>query len=312
MTHERTTAKHIGPEGVSGPESARRPRRSCLYMPGTNGRALEKGKSLPADVLIFDLEDSVASDAKAEARDRVVTALAAGSYGARELAVRINALDTPWGADDLRAAAGAGASAVLLPKVTDPEEVRAAGKLLEETDTGTGLWIMMETARGVLAADEIVVAHPALALIAMGLEDLAKELCADNAAPRTAMLYALERSVLAARAAGLGILDGVYPAFTDDDGFRDACAQSRMLGFDGRQLIHPRQVDIANDAFAPSPDAVAEARRMIAAFEDARAGGAGVAVLDGRMVEALHVAEARALVAYAAAIAARGDDGASG
>lgn len=289
--------------GIS--DAARRPRRSCLYMPGSNERAIEKGKSLAADVLIFDLEDSVAPDAKTEARARITVALAAGGYGERELVVRVNGLDTPWGEDDLRAAAAAGASAVLLPKVTGVEEVRTAGQLLENTGKATKLWAMMETARGVLAAPEIAEAHPSLGLFAMGLEDLAKELRADNAPPRTAMLYALERTVLAARACGLGVLDGVYPVFTDEDGFSEACAQSRMLGFDGRQLIHPRQIPIANAAFAPSQDAVAEARRMIEAFDEARARGYGVAVLDGRMVEALHVAEARALVAYAETVAAR-------
>ncbi len=286
-------------------EEAVRPRRSCLYMPGSNARALEKGRALPADVLIFDLEDSVAPEAKPEARARVAAALAAGGHGGRERVVRINGLDTEWGADDLRAAAAAGADAVLLPKVRGPEEVRAAARLLAEAGGAARLWAMMETARAVLAAPEIAAADPRLALLAMGLEDLARALRADNAPPRTAMLYALERTVLAARAAGRGVLDGVYPAFADDDGFRAACAQSRMLGFDGRQLIHPRQIAIANAAFAPAPEAVAEARRVIAAFEAARAAGRGVAVLDGRMIEALHVAEARALVAYAEAVAAR-------
>ena len=284
------------------------PRRSCLYMPGTNARALEKGRSLPADVLIFDLEDSVAPDAKAAARDQVLAALKAGGYGARELVVRVNGLDTPWGADDMRAAAAAGAHAVLLPKVQAQAEIAAAGGILDGTGQGTRLWAMMETARGVLAAPGIAAAHGRLALFAMGLEDFAKELHADNAPPRTAMLYALERTVLVARAFGLGVLDGVYPAFTDDAGFRAACDQGRTLGFDGKQLIHPRQVAIANDAFAPSPEAVDAARRVISAFEDARARGEGVAVLDGRMVEALHVAEARALVAYAEAIAARANE----
>lgn len=301
-----------GGEARNGPvaeAAVARPRRSCLYMPGTNARAHDKARSLPADVLIFDLEDSVAPDAKAEARDRVAAALSAVGYGARELVVRINGLDTPWGADDLRAAAAAGAAAVLLPKVEEPDDVRAAGGMLDEAGSPARLWAMMETARAVLAAPALAAAHPRLALFAMGLEDLAKELRADNAPPRTAMLYALERTVLAARAFGLGVLDGVYPAFSDDDGFRAACAQSRMLGFDGRQLIHPRQVAIANDVFAPSPDAVAAARRLIAAFEEAAAKGAGVAVLDGRMVEALHVAEARALVAYAEAVATRDAQG---
>jgi citrate lyase subunit beta/citryl-CoA lyase len=281
------------------------PRRSCLYMPGGNERALEKGKALPADVLIFDLEDSVAADAKIAARERVCAALVAGGYGARELVVRVNGLDTPWGADDIAAAAAAGADAVLLPKVTRAEDIAAAGAALDASGTPAHLWAMMETARGILDAPAIADAHPRLVLFAMGLEDFAKELHADNAAPRTAMLYALERVVLVARAFGLGVLDGVYPAFTDDDGLAAACAQGRALGFDGKQLIHPRQIDAANAAFAPSAENVAQARELIAAFEAARAAGAGVAVHNGKMVEALHVSAARNLIAFAEAIAAR-------
>lgn len=282
------------------------PRRSCLYMPGSNERALEKGRSLPADVLILDLEDAVAPDAKAAARDAVSAALASGRYGGRECVVRINPLDTPWGADDLAAAARAGAGSVLLPKVAAAAEIAAAGAALEATGRATRLWAMMESARGVLDAPEIARAHPRLDLFAMGLEDFAKELHADNSPPRTAMLYALERVVLVARAHGLGVLDGVYPAFQDDEGFKAACAQGAMLGFDGKQLIHPRQIEAANAAFAPAPADVAEARRLIEAFDAARARGDGVAVLDGRMIEALHVARARALIAFADAIAARG------
>lgn len=281
------------------------PRRSCLYMPGTNARAHDKARDLACDVLIFDLEDSVAPEAKAGARDAIAARLDAGGYGGRELVVRVNHTDTIWGTDDLAAAARAGADAILLPKVTTPEEIRAAGDVLDALGAKARLWAMMETARGVLDAPVIARAHPRLALFAMGLEDFAKELHADNAPPRTAMLYALERVVLVARAYGLGVLDGVYPAFNDDEGFAAACAQGAQLGFDGKQLIHPRQVSAANAAFAPSAEAVAEARHIIAAFEAARAEGAGIAVLDGRMIEALHVAEARALVATAEAIAAR-------
>jgi len=283
----------------------RRPRRSCLYMPGTNARAHEKARELACDVVIFDLEDSVAPEAKTAARERIVACLEAGGYGARELVVRINNPATDRGQNDLVMAARAGADAVLIPKVTGVEEVRAAGQMLDELDTHARLWVMMETARGVLAAPEIAAAHPRLGVFAMGLEDFAKELHADNAPPRTAMLYALERTVLVARAYGLGVLDGVYPAFDDDAGFAAACAQGAALGFDGKQLIHPRQIAAANAAFAPSAEAVAEARRIIAAFEEARARGAGLAVLDGRMIEALHVDEARALVVFAEEIAAR-------
>jgi citrate lyase subunit beta/citryl-CoA lyase len=284
---------------------AARPRRSCLYVPGTNDRAIDKARGLGCDVVIFDLEDSVAPDAKQDARDRVVAALAEGDYGGRELVIRLNGLDTPWGADDLAAAAATTADALLLPKVTGPDIIVRAGKMIEDAGGGQRLWAMMETARGILAAPEIAQADPRLAVLAMGLEDFAKELHADNAAPRTAMLYALERCVLVGRAFGLGLLDGVYPAFGDDDGFKAACAQGAMLGFDGKQLIHPRQIEAANAAFAPSPKAVEQARRLIAAFEAARARGDGIAQLDGTMIEALHVARARDLVAFAEAMEAK-------
>ncbi|MBT7527313.1 MAG: CoA ester lyase [Rhodospirillales bacterium] len=284
------------------------PRRSCLYMPGTNVRAHEKAKGLSTDVLIFDLEDSVAPDAKADARNAIIAALKTGGYGRRELVGRVNGFDTPWGEDDIRAIAGLdageGAHAVLIPKVEDPATVRRAGDLLDAAGGDTRLWSMMETARGVLGAAEIAAAHERLDMFTMGLEDLAKELHADNSGDRLAMLYALEHSVMAARAYGLGILDGVYPAFDDADGFQAVCEQGRRLGFDGKQLIHPRQIDPANVAFSPSPDAVSEARRMIDAFEQAEASGEGITVLDGAMVEALHVVEAKQLVAFADAISA--------
>ncbi len=287
---------------ASAPDAAVRPRRSCLYMPGTNARAHDKAKELACDVLIFDLEDSVAPDAKAAARDQVAARIEAGGYGSREVVLRVNGADTPWFGDDLAAAARSGVDAVLLPKVSSAAEVRAAGQALDRMGTDARLWAMMETARAVLDAPDIAGAHPRMALFAMGLEDFAKELHADKSPPRTSMLYALERTVLVARACGLGVLDGVYPAFNDEAGFAAECAQGRALGFDGKQLIHPRQVVAANAAFSPAPEAIAEARRIIAAFETARAAGAGVAVLDGRMIESLHVAEARALIAFADAI----------
>jgi citrate lyase subunit beta/citryl-CoA lyase len=274
-------------------------------MPGTNLRAQEKGRELPADTLIFDLEDSVAPDAKSDARQTVCAAISQGGYGDRELVVRANGLDTPWGEDDLRAAASSGADAVLLPKVSDPDEILAAVAIVEDAGGNPGIWTMMETARGILAAPEIADAHPRLAVMCMGLEDLAKELRADNSGDRTAMLYVLERAVLAARAAGRSILDAVYRDIPDDAGFVAACAQGRALGFDGKQCIHPRQISPANAAFAPAPEQVTEAGRIIEAFERANAKGEGVALLDGQLIEALHVAEARRIVAYADAIAAR-------
>ncbi len=283
---------------------AARPRRSFLYMPGTNARAHEKAKTLAADVLIFDLEDSVAPEAKAEARNRVCAAIGGGGFGGREILVRVNAIATPWAEDDLRAAALCGADGIVLPKVADPADVRAAGEILDGEGCGATLWAMMETARAVLAAPEIACAHERMAGLTMGLEDLAKELKAEVDPARTAMLYVLERCILAARANGLGAVDAVYPAFDDDAGFAAACAQGRMLGFDGKQVIHPRQIEAANAAFAPSAEAVAEARRVIEAFAEAASRGEHVAKLDGRMVEALHAAEARRLIALADAIAA--------
>ncbi len=283
---------------------AARPRRSCLYMPGTNARAHEKAKTLAADVLIFDLEDSVAPDAKEAARAQVSAAIAAGGFGRREIVVRVNAMGTPWAEADLRAAAASGVHAVVLPKVAGPDQVRAAGDLLDAEGAGARLWAMVETARAVLCAPEIAAAHSRLVLFAMGLEDLAKELHAKIDGARTNLLYALERSLLAARAHGLGAIDAVYPAFTDDAGFAAACAQGRGLGFDGKQVIHPRQIAPANAAFAPSAAAISEAKAIIAAFAEAAGKGQHVAVLDGRMVEALHAAEAQRVVDFAAAIAA--------
>ena len=287
---------------------AERPRRSCLYMPGTNARAHEKAKTLAADVLIFDLEDSVAPGTKEAARAQVCAAIAAGGFGRREIVIRVNAMDTPWAEADLRAAAASGAHGVVLPKVAGPDDVRAAGDLLDAEGAGARLWAMMETARAVLAAPEIAAAHGRLAHFTMGLEDLAKELRAEVIGPRTAMLYALERSLLAARAHGLGAIDAVYPDFSDDGGFAAACAQGRGLGFDGKQVIHPRQIAPANAAFAPSAAAVSEAKRIIAAFAAAAGKGEHVATLDGRMVEALHAAEAQRVVDFADAIAALEND----
>ena len=280
-----------------------RPRRSCLYMPGTNARAHEKAKTLAADVLIFDLEDTVAPSAKADARAQVLAALGKGGFGRSELVVRVNAMDSPWAEADLLAVVGSGAQGVILPKVTGPNDICRAAAVLDGEGSDIALWSMMETARAILAADEIAGAHDRLAVFTMGLEDIAKELHADAGGDRLAMLYALERCVLAARANGLGIIDAVFPDFGDDEGLAAACAQGRGLGFEGKQLIHPRQIELANTVFGPSAEAVAEAKRVIEAFDEAARKGEHVAVLDGRMVEALHAADARRLVAFAEAIA---------
>ena len=281
-----------------------RPRRSCLYMPGTNERAHEKARTLPADVLIFDLEDSVAPEAKDDARRKVVETVDADLYRRREIMIRVNAVGTPWAEADLLAAARSKAGGIVLPKVTCPEDVRRAGEAIAAEGGAARLWVMMETARAVSAAEEIAGAHEKLAGFTMGLEDLAKELGAEGGGDRLPMLYSLERCVLAARAHGLAIIDAVFPAFADDEGLAASCAQGRRLGFDGKQLIHPRQIETANKLFGPSGDALREARRIVDAFAEAKAQGAHVAVLDGRMVEALHVEEARRVIALVEVIAA--------
>ncbi len=285
-----------------------RPRRSALYMPGANARALEKGRTLAADVLILDLEDAVAPDAKATARATVAAALAErAAYAPRELVVRVNGQDTPWGEDDLRAVATAGADAVLLPKVEGAGAVARARASLAAAGAPAELaiWCMIETPRGVLRAAEIAAADGVTCLV-MGTSDLTKDLHALATADRLPMLLALQTGVLAARAAGIAVLDGVHLDLADAAGLRAACRQGRALGFDGKTLIHPSQIEAANAAFGPGPAELEQARRIVDAYAQARAAGAGVAVLDGRLVEALHVREAERLLALAAAIAGRG------
>jgi citrate lyase subunit beta / citryl-CoA lyase len=283
-----------------------RPRRSVLYMPGSNARALEKARSLPADGLILDLEDAVAPEAKASARDQVCAAIRAGGYGAREIVIRVNALATSWGHEDLAAAAGAGADAVLIPKVESADGVRQALAVLDGTGgpEGPALWCMMETPRAMLRAEEIASAHPRVGCLVMGTSDLAKDLHAAHTRERLPMITALGLCLLAARASGLAILDGVHLDLADVEGFEAACRQGAELGFDGKTLIHPGQIGPANAAFAPSAEALAQARRIIEAHEQAARKGKGVVVVDGRLVENLHVIEARRQVRLAEAIAA--------
>ncbi len=285
-----------------------RPRRSVLYVPGSNPRALEKARSLAADALILDLEDAVAPSAKEDARRAVAAALRAGGFAPREVAVRVNGRGTQWAADDLAFAAGSGADAVVLPKVESAEEVRAAELSLEAAGAppALALWAMIETPRGVLAAPAIAGASPRLACLVMGTSDLVKDLRARHTPSRTEVQVALGTVLLAARASGLAALDGVHLELADDAGFEAACRQGRELGFDGKTLVHPRTIDVANRVFAPSDGELADARRIIAAHEEAEQAGRGVVVVDGKLVEALHVEDARRLVALAAAIAARG------
>ena len=285
--------------------AAPRPRRSALYMPGARARALEKARTLPADVLILDLEDAVGPTEKAEARRLVADALAQGGFGGREVTVRINGLDTPWGAEDVAAMAGAGAAALVVPKVNRPEDLAEISARMDAAGApaGTALWAMMETPAGIMAAREIAAA-PRLACLVMGTNDLVKELGAEHTEGRAEVLPSLGFCLLAARANGLAILDGVYNAYQDQAGLRAVCRQGRALGFDGKTLIHPDQLAVTNEVFAPSAADLELARRQLAAFEETRAKGEAVAVVDGRIVENLHVETARALIARAEAIAA--------
>ncbi len=282
-----------------------RPWRSVLYIPGGRERALEKAKGLPVDAIIFDLEDAVAADEKPAARTVLAETLAAGGYGARAGLVRINGFDTAWGADDLDVIAAAGPEAILLPKVGSAAMVEDLARRLDaRAETAeTRIWAMMETPDGILNAGEIARA-PRMGGFVMGTNDLAKDLGSRFRSDRLALQTALQTCLLAARAAGIVCVDGVYNAFRDEDGLRAECEQGRDLGMDGKTLIHPAQIAIANDVFRPSEEDVDLARRQIEAFDAALAKGEGVAVVDGKIVENLHVETARATLAKAEAIAA--------
>jgi (3S)-malyl-CoA thioesterase len=275
-----------------------RPLRSVLYIPGSKPRALDKARGLAVDAIIFDLEDAVSADEKVAARDTLAEALATGGYGARMKIIRINALDTIWGADDARAAVSMGADAILLPKVSAPADLDA----LAEITGDAPLWAMMETPLGMLNAAAIA-AHPMLHGMVMGTNDLAKELQTRFRADRLPLQTGLGLCLLAAKAHGLAIVDGVYNAFKDDAGLDVECTQGRDMGFDGKTLIHPAQIDIANAAFSPSDTEIDLARRQIEAFDAVEASGQGVAVVDGRIVENLHIVTARETLAKAEAIA---------
>ena len=288
-----------------------RPRRSVLYMPGSNARALEKAKTLDADCLILDLEDSVAPDAKEAAREQVREAVSKGGYGHRELIIRVNALETPWGGEDLLAAIAAKPHAILAPKISMPGHLAAVRKVFSAADVNGAipLWIMMETPLAMLNAGEIAAEAansdaPVTALV-MGTNDLAKETGASLGGARAAMLPWLMTCVAAARANGLAIIDGVYNDIADTEGFLAECRQGRDIGMDGKTIIHPGQIAGANDVFAPSESDVAWAKKVIAAFERPENASRGVISLEGRMVERLHAEMARKTVAMADAIAAR-------
>ncbi len=278
-----------------------RPRRSALYMPGSNPRALQKGRSLAADALILDLEDAVAPDAKEDARTNIIDALAEGGYGQREILIRVNGLETPWGRDDLTAMARSGGDGIVLPKVESADMVRKAISVLESAGAPEelGLWCMIETPLGVLNAQEIAAASSRMAGFIMGTSDLAKELHCLHTPDRLPFITSLNHVILVARAYGLAALDGVHLDLADDAGFDASCRQGLELGFDGKTLIHPKTIDRANAVFGPDADEIEHSRSIIAAFEEAQAAGKGVVVLDGKLVENLHVDNARRILAMA-------------
>ena len=288
-----------------------RPRRSVLYMPGSNARAIEKAKTLPADGVIIDLEDAVAPDAKETARKQVAQAVKDGGFGAREVFIRVNAIDTQWHADDLSAAAHAAPDAILVPKISSAEELEMIGRRLLDmnTDHRTRIWAMIETPVAILNVQSIAAAandsETRLAGFVLGTNDLAKETSARLVPGRAPMLPWLSSCILAARAFGIAILDGVYNDLSDADGFRQECMQGRDFGFDGKTLIHPNQIGPCNDIFSPGADEVAHARKIIAAFDLPENRDKGVVSLEGRMVERMHADIARKTVAIADAIAAR-------
>jgi len=267
-------------------------------MPGSNARALEKGRTLACDALIMDLEDAVAPDAKEQAREQIMSALAQGGYGQRELIVRVNALDTPWGYQDIVAAATSGADAILLPKVEGPTTIHQVERMMEAVGAPQhqSIWCMMETPLGILNAQDIGSASPRVGCFVLGTSDLAKDLHATHTRERVPLQASLSHCLLVARAYGLAIVDGVHLDLDDDEGFAYACEQGRDMGFDGKTLIHPKTISKANEVFAPTTDDVAWSQKIIAAFEAAESEGKGVVVVDGKLVENLHVAQARRLV----------------
>ncbi|NQV84009.1 MAG: CoA ester lyase [Rhodospirillales bacterium] len=281
-----------------------RPRRSILYMPGSNARALEKGRTLAADGLILDLEDAVAPDAKETARDLIRGAIGQGGYGKRELIVRTNAMDTPWGLDDLNAAATMGADAILLPKVESASAVHQAEEILSTAGApdDQAIWCMMETPLGMLHAEEIAHASPRVAALVMGTSDLAKDLQCAHTLDRLPFMTSLGMCMLAARAAGIVILDGVHLNLNDDGGFEYSCKQGAELGFDGKTLIHPKTIAAANTAFSPPPEIIEWSKKIIVAHAEATLAGKGVVVVEGKLIENLHVMNAERLVAMAVAI----------
>lgn len=282
------------------------PRRSVLYMPGANERAMEKAKSLDCDAIIFDLEDAVAADAKVEARAKVAAMVNGGGYGYRELIVRINGLDTPWGKDDLSMAATLPVHALLFPKV---ESVAQVENIVAAVDSCAArplpIWVMIETPKGVLDVREVASASSRVQCLVIGTSDLVKELRAEHTSSRSNLAFALQHCVLAAREAGVDVLDGVHLDFRNLDSFREACEQGQAMGFDGKTLIHPSQVEGANSVFGYGDDDIEDAHAVLEVWAAAQAEGKGVAELEGRLIENLHAAEAERVLAFSQALSQR-------
>lgn len=288
-------------------ETSYRPRRSCLYMPASNARALEKAKTLHADTIIFDLEDAVAPEAKVEAREQACAAIASGDYGSRELVVRVNGMDTPWFVEDMTRICASSANAILVPKIVNAQNIVELTDFMENENTHIDmkLWAMIEMPLAILNIAEIaaMAAHNRLSSFVMGFNDLAKEMRAEQ--DRTLFTPAMAQTIMAARAYDMTVLDSVYNDYNDPDGLEAECQQGRKYGFDGKTLIHPSQIETANRIFAPSPDKISEAQAIVAAFADPANAGKGVLTVQGKMTEVLHLRQAEQTIAFAKAIAAR-------
>lgn len=288
-------------------ETSYRPRRSCLYMPASNARALEKAKTLHADTIIFDLEDAVAPEAKAEAREQACAAIASGDYGSRELVVRVNGMDTPWFVEDMTRICASSANAILVPKIVNAQNIVELTDFMENENTHIDmkLWAMIEMPLAILNIAEIaaMAAHNRLSSFVMGFNDLAKEMRAEQ--DRTLFTPAMAQTIMAARAYDMTVLDSVYNDYNDPDGLEAECQQGRKYGFDGKTLIHPSQIETANRIFAPSPGKISEAQAIVAAFADPANAGKGVLTVQGKMTEVLHLRQAEQTIAFAKAIAER-------
>jgi citrate lyase subunit beta / citryl-CoA lyase len=281
-----------------------RPRRSVLYMPGANQRAMQKARELPADGLILDLEDAVAPEAKEMAREQVVSAVREGGFGKREVMVRINPLDSPWGKADLKAASGLALDGIVVPKIENAQMVADVVQLMTEDGACLPVWAMLETPLAIMRVADIALNAPNLGVLLMGTSDLSKELRLPPEAPSAGLMWSLQQSVIAARSAGVDIIDGVHLDLADTAGFAAACQRARALGFDGKSLIHPKQIATANQTFAPSDNDITQAHAVMAAHAQALEHGSGVAVLNGKLVENLHVEQAKRTLAVSAAIGA--------